>query len=175
MRQIIASEMPVLPLVGSSTMRSGVSSPDCFGRVDHELRDAVLDGAGRVLSFELGVEPHARLRAEPGQLDERRVADGVDEGGVEHRCALSTSLAAGERRQDRDDVAVLELRIERVQVADVFVVQVDVDEAMQAAVRIADLRLEARVLGLEVVEQLADGCASSNRRSSHRRGCAAWP
>jgi hypothetical protein len=28
MRQIIAREMPVLPLVGSSTMRSGVSSPD---------------------------------------------------------------------------------------------------------------------------------------------------
>src|SRR5439155_24533298 len=50
--------------------------------LDHELRGAVLRRAGRVVAFELGVEPDARPRAEGRHLDQRRVADGVDDVGV---------------------------------------------------------------------------------------------
>ena len=51
-----------------------------LGGVDHRLRDAVLDRAGRVLALELRVDPDARLRREPRQLDERGVADELRAG-----------------------------------------------------------------------------------------------
>ena len=75
----MASEMPVLPLVGSSTTWPGDELPLGLGRLDQRSRHPVLDGAGRVHHLELGVQPCATLVAEPRQLDERRRADRRDQ------------------------------------------------------------------------------------------------
>src|SRR5204862_1570749 len=50
--------------------------PRRFGGLDHRLRDAVLDRAGRVLSLELGVNADA---ADGTELDERRVPDQAED------------------------------------------------------------------------------------------------
>ena len=81
-RQIIASEIPVLPEVGSRIIDSGVSRPARLERVDQIERDSVLDGARRVEALELDVQMNARVRAEARDLDERRVADRVDQRRV---------------------------------------------------------------------------------------------
>ena len=57
------------------------------GAVEHRLRDAVLDRAGRVLALELRVDAHRRLRREVAQLDERRVADQVERARTRRRYA----------------------------------------------------------------------------------------
>ena len=53
-----------------------------LGALDQRARDAVLDRAGRVVALELGVDAHAGLGAEATQLDERRVADRLDDVAV---------------------------------------------------------------------------------------------
>jgi hypothetical protein len=67
-------------------------------RLEHLLRDAVLDRAGRVLPFELRVDRHgARLRRQPRQLDERGVADEIEQRARDrhrfsHRKTVGQSL-----------------------------------------------------------------------------------
>ena len=65
-----------------------------LGVLDHRLGDAVLDRAGRVHRLELGPDAHARLGREAPQLDERRVADRLDDV----RVAAATGPAL-ERRE----------------------------------------------------------------------------
>src|SRR5207302_3845545 len=55
-----------------------------LGRLDHRLRDPVLDRPRGVLALELCVEADSGRR-EPGQLDEWRVADEVEETRCEPR------------------------------------------------------------------------------------------
>ena len=57
-----------------------------LGGLDHRLRDAVFDRAGRVLALELREQAHGRLRRQPRKLDERRRADEVEHGSS-HRHA----------------------------------------------------------------------------------------
>ena len=63
-----------------------------LGGLDHRLRDPVLDRAGRVAALELGEDPHAGLRRQPRQLDQRRVADRLD------HVAVAAAAGAVERR-----------------------------------------------------------------------------
>ncbi len=53
-----------------------------LGVLDQRAGDAVLDRAGRVVRLELGPDAHARLGREARQLDERRVADRLDDVAV---------------------------------------------------------------------------------------------
>ena len=69
----------MLPEVGSRIVWPGAIAPSRLGGVDHRLRDPVLDRAGRVAALELGEDAHARLRREPRQLDQRRVADRLED------------------------------------------------------------------------------------------------
>ena len=69
-----AREMPVLPLVGSSSSCAGIE----IGGLDHRERDAVLDRAGRVLALELRVDRAARRRQRL-ELDQRGVPDQVEQ------------------------------------------------------------------------------------------------
>src|SRR3989304_1153021 len=101
--------MPVLPLVGSSTGRSGVRSPEA--------------SAAPVLDPARGGGPASR------------------------------------GREDGDHGALVQRRIEGLEVPDVFVVQVDVDEAVEPAVGAADLRPEAWVADVQVLQHLAPGAA----------------
>ena len=57
---------------GLEELTSGLELARRLGRLDHRLRDAVLDRAGRVLSLELRVDADV---ADGTELDERRVAD----------------------------------------------------------------------------------------------------
>src|SRR5581483_9830107 len=83
-----------------------------------------------------------------------------------HRCERRgrprcwRSHAAGKRGQDRHDITVLQLGVELAEIADVLVVQVDVDEAMQLAV-LHHIGFDARIGGIEVVEQRADRAAAT--------------
>ena len=84
--------MPVLPEVGSRIVWPGSIAPRCLGVLDHRLGDAVLDRAGRVVALELGPDAHAGLGREARQLDERRVADRLEDvleaapaGAIEER------------------------------------------------------------------------------------------
>ena len=53
-----------------------------LGVLDQRARDAVLDRAGRVVGLELGPDADARLGREPLELDQRRVADRLDDVAV---------------------------------------------------------------------------------------------
>ena len=50
-----------------------------LGPVDHRLGDAILDRAGRVAALELGVDADAGARRQARQLDQRRVADRIED------------------------------------------------------------------------------------------------
>ena len=79
-----ASEMPVFPLVGSSSSRAGLE----VRGVDHRERDPVLDRPGRVLRLELRVDRDA-LGRQVLESDERRVADQVEQRSGDHPPAIA--------------------------------------------------------------------------------------
>ena len=64
---------------GLEQLAAGLELARRLGGVDHRLRDAVLDRAGRVLALELRVDADRRLRRQPLQFDERGVADEVEQ------------------------------------------------------------------------------------------------
>src|SRR6185436_19827665 len=88
------------------------------------------------------------------------------------------SAAAGDGRDDRDLVGVLDGRLEALEEADVLVVGEDVHELAHLAAVVADAFLEARVLRLEARDQRADGRARGRdlllalRELAERRGDA---
>uniref|UniRef100_A0A6J5ZL32 Unannotated protein n=1 Tax=freshwater metagenome TaxID=449393 RepID=A0A6J5ZL32_9ZZZZ len=53
-----------------------------FGVLDQGLCDPILDRTGWIVALELGPDSHARLRREPLELNQRRIADRVDEIAV---------------------------------------------------------------------------------------------
>src|SRR5918992_3236907 len=65
--------------------------------------------------------------------------------------------AAGDRREDRHGVAVLDLGVERTGEAHVLVVDVDVDEAVQLALLGDEAVLQPGVLAVEVVDERGEG------------------
>src|SRR5208282_5179203 len=73
--------------------------------------------------------------------------------------ANSTLRAAGDRRHDAHGVAFAQLRRILLQVANVFVVYVDVDEAAQTA-----------VIGVEVLLELGIPARQGSKRLTYRRG-----
>ena len=86
------ADQPVAALLGDHRQRdarvargrlqqggAGVEQPVLLRLVDHGERRAVLDRAGRIAVLELRPEPDVGRRREPGQADERRAADGVEQ------------------------------------------------------------------------------------------------
>src|SRR5205823_4104328 len=61
---------------------AGADQALLLGVLDERSGDAVLDRAGRVERLHLGPQPDAGLGAQAPQLDQRRVADRLDEIGV---------------------------------------------------------------------------------------------
>ena len=80
-RHTSASPMPVLPDVGSSRVAPGVEPAVLLRLLDHRQGDAVLHRATGVLALELDQDAHVGVGAERGDLDERRVADQVEDAG----------------------------------------------------------------------------------------------
>ena len=70
------------PGVARGRLEDRLTGPDqalLLGVLDQRPRDAVLDGARRVARLELGPEPHAGLRGEALELDQRRMPDRLDD------------------------------------------------------------------------------------------------
>src|SRR5687767_14255124 len=67
---------------------------------------------------------------------------------------VRTPPPAGDRREDRDDVAVLHLGLERPEVPHVLVVHVDVDEAVEASLIRHDAFPQAGMPRVEVREDV---------------------
>ena len=60
--------MPVLPLVGSTMMVSGLILPGLFRRVNHRHADAVFDAVRRIVEFQLGDHVAPRSPASGGAM-----------------------------------------------------------------------------------------------------------
>ncbi len=73
--QTMASPMPVLPDVGSSTIVSGLILPASCAASIIAIADAVLDAVRRILEFQLAHDLRAHARGEAVDAYERRVAD----------------------------------------------------------------------------------------------------
>jgi hypothetical protein len=65
-----------------------LDAPARLGVLDHRQRGAILDRAGRVVAFKLAEDDVAALRVANAwdalEPDQRRVADGVFDGGISH-------------------------------------------------------------------------------------------
>src|SRR5688572_19998078 len=137
----MASEMPVLPLVGSRIVAPGCSAPSFSAA-------SIILIAARSLMEPVGLRSsslaHSRTSADGDSdgsptsgvppSDSTRLAKramGVSRGTDGAGCRARGSAAARDRRQDRDRVAVLDLGVQGAGEADVLVVDVDVDEAVQ--------------------------------------------
>src|SRR4051794_805863 len=126
--------MPVLPLVGSSTVQPGVSRPS-FSAC------STMKNAGLSLIDPVGFRSSSLAQS-------RTVSDGDRRGrptsGVRPSASSNESYraiggplagASGDRRQDRHDVAVDHRGLYAAEEPDILVVEVDVDEAVERAVR----------------------------------------
>jgi hypothetical protein len=83
--------MPVLPLVGSKMIVSGL-----IRRVDHGHADAVLHAARRVEGLQLGRHLRHGPGGHPAQPDQRRVPDQLrDVLGDSHRSSPRLAAAVG--------------------------------------------------------------------------------
>src|SRR3954471_12110242 len=148
----MASEMPVLPDVGSSTVTPGRSSPSFSAAATmYRAARSFTDPVG------LSVSSFAQSRTS-GDGDKR----GSPTSGVRPTDSSSESnrkLSAGDSRQDGDRVPVVQSRLEPAEEADVLVVDVDVDEPVQPAVLGDEPTAQPRVPPVEVVEQAGEGLA----------------
>ena len=98
---------------------------------------------------QISIRVTVRLKADTTSI-------GVDRRGLARRSLSGARHAAGDRRNDADGVDRLDRRLFLLQIADVFVVDVDVDEAAQLALLVVQVRLQPTVLARQIGEQLAD-------------------
>ena len=176
----MASEIPVFPLVGSRSSRPGSSSPEASALSIIAFATRSLMRAGRILALELRVEADARMGRKAGQLDERRVADRLEERRSQR------ALAARHRRQEDHGRALAHRRVEALERAHVFAVQVDVDEGGDPVAVLEHLVAEAREAVGEIAEHLAERSAggldlaraadlvSQRRRDADADHCVTW-
>ena len=77
---------------GFEDHRAGAKPAVGLGAVKHRQRHAVLHRAGRVLAFQLGVEPHRRVGAQAADIKRGRAADQLVHGAIDgHIGALGLS------------------------------------------------------------------------------------
>src|SRR3954466_15380745 len=148
--------MPVLPLVGSSTVQPGVSTPS-FSAC------STMKNAGLSLTEPVGLRSSslAQMRTPLSPASQRGDRLGNPTSGVrpsesrrESNRAMRWPSAACDCRKDRHDVAVGERCGDAAEEADVLVVQVDVDEPVERAVVGDEPAAQAVVSGVEVGEEV---------------------
>src|SRR3954451_7008039 len=160
--------MPVLPLVGSRIVAPGWSFPSFSAA-------SIIEMAARSLIEPVGLWSsslaHSRTSA-VGDSDGRPTRGVLpSESTSEAKRAMTVSwsavpgrggprsAAARDGREDRDRVAVLDGGVQRTGEAHVLVVDVDVHEAVQLALLGDQTVLDAGELGVDVVDQGAEGRA----------------
>ena len=132
---------------------AGPQAPVLLRLLDHGLGRPVLDRAARVPALELGHDGHPGVRAEGADVDHRRVADQVEDALVAGHCDQPPATAGISVRVSRS----ADLGVELAEVADVVVVEEDVEVAVELAVAGQQLVPQTGVLADQVVEDLADG------------------
>src|SRR5690606_9357417 len=147
----MASEMPVLPLVGSRMVQPGVSRPS-FSAC------STIQSAGRYLMEPVGLRSSSLAQTRTSAEGERRGSPTIGVRPTESVSDSNRMSPAGYGREHGDRVAVGDLGAEPAEEAHVLVVQVDVDEAAQAVV-VDEAVLDAGVAGLQVGDQLVQGGA----------------
>src|SRR3954453_10850968 len=152
----MASEMPVFPLVGSRIVSPGLSSPSFSAA-------SIIEIAARSLIEPVGLWSSSLAQSRTSGVGDRL---GSPTRGVPPRESTSEAnramgSAARDRREDRHRVAVLDLGVQGAGEADVLVVDVDVDEAVQLALVGHEAVLQAGVLAVEVVDERAQGVAAA--------------
>ena len=145
--------------------------------LDQRQRHPVLDRAAGVLPLELHVDARRGVRAERADVDQRRVADQVEDRRVQGHAlpclAGDRAVSRPRRREGSTPRRRPDRGVEALQIADVVVVDVDVHELVQRPVVGEHLAGHAGVLGHELGEHLAHGGAvDAWRRRRPRRGCA---
>src|SRR5687767_8063535 len=150
----MASEMPVLPLVGSRMVDPGWSRPSFSAA-------SIIAIAARSLIEPVGLWSSSLAHRRTSGVGD---SDGSPTSGVppsestsEAKRAISVApgvgSAAGDGGEDRHRVAVLHLGVERAGEAHVLVVDVHVDEAVQLALLGDQAVLQPGVLAVEVVDE----------------------
>src|SRR5688572_9688520 len=162
----MASEMPVLPLVGSRIVAPGCSDPSFSAA-------STIAIAARSLIDPVGLWSSSLAQSRTSGVGD---SDGSPTRGVPPSESTSEAKraigalpwtgsgrrsAARDRREDRDRVAVLDLGVEGAGEPHVLVVDVDVDEAVQLALLGHQSVLQARVLAVEVVDERGQGGAAA--------------
>src|SRR5918998_5686307 len=154
----MASEMPVLPDVGSSTVQPGCSRPSASAF-------SIIARAGRSLMEPVGLRSSSFAHSRTCGAGE---SDGRPTSGVSPTACNSESYramtppgvglthTAGDGGQDRDGRVLPNRGLEAAGEPHVLVVDVDVHEAVQVAV-LHQPRRDPAVAGLEVVDHLGDG------------------
>src|SRR3954471_17448077 len=150
-RATIASEIPVLPLVGSRIVSPGLSFPS-FSAL------SIIEIAARSLMDPVGLWSSSLAQSRTSGVGDRLGSPtrGVPprESTSEAKRAIEVS-AARDRREDGHRVAVLDLGVQRAGEADVLVVDVDVHEPVQLALLGHQAVLQTGVLAVDVVDERA--------------------
>src|SRR5215211_3593709 len=158
----MASEMPVLPLVGSRIVEPTCSRPSFSAA-------SIILIAARSLMEPVGLWSSSLAHSRTSEVGERlgsptsgvppsestseaKRAMGALPGGGAWR-AVRRSAAARDRGEDGHRVAVLDLRVQGAGEAHVLVVDVDVDEAVQLALVGDQAVLQPGVLAVQVVDE----------------------
>ena len=84
----MASAIPVLPDDGSMMVLPGREHAVRFGILDHLPGDAILHRSRRVLALDLGQDADVGIGTEVAHVQERRLADHVDDGCEHGHAAL---------------------------------------------------------------------------------------
>src|SRR5829696_950382 len=155
-RATMAREMPVLPLVGSRIVAPGCSEP-FFSAA------STIAMAARSLIEPVGLWSSSLAHSRTSGVGDRfgSPTSGVPPSESTSEAKRAMDSAAGDGRENRDRVAVLDLGVEGTGEADVLVVDVDVDEAVQLAVLGDETVLQAGVLAVEVVDERAQRGAAA--------------
>ena len=145
----MASAIPVLPLVGSMMIESGVQHAAPLEVLDQVLRDAILHGPGRVHELELGVEPDVRRSGDirgistsgvcpmASRIDGKRPPCGPAPSWA---CGRMPRVASSHRRYGQPPAIAgrsttvsvgADRRLQLLQVAHVLAVEVDVHEPVE--------------------------------------------
>src|SRR5918999_6020949 len=141
----MASEMPVLPDVGSRIVAPGLSRPSFSARW-------IIHHAGRSFTDPVGLRSSSLAHSRTSGVGDNLGSPTSGVPPTEARRLSKRMSAARDGREYDDLVAVAELGLETPDEPDVLVVDVDVDEAPQVTL-LDEALLDAGVVRLQVVDQ----------------------
>src|SRR5918999_2270641 len=148
----MASEMPVLPLVGSSSSRPGTSSPEASAA-------SIIALATRSFREPVGFWPSSFAYRRTVGFGESRGSSTRGVAPTRSRREGASASATGHGGKQDDRLAVVDGRVEPVERPDVLAAEVHVHEGAEGPV-LEELRPEPGVPLDQVLDDGADGVAA---------------